>query len=216
MMSWPLAWSSFRLRILRFGKCYKSLRKKKKWKLSKRTCSKVPIANTMEMIHMVHSGLPTLGFLFPYSEAGEASIPSMVIFSLSPNQLNWRCWNLKPFSIPMVFSVLIVSQKQWNFTMSQKWRWAADDIGMKGHFQLVTDIFREPIFTISRSSKPLEDGDAFDQAPYECQLFHEGLFICLSYRRQHGILRLLWRVVSWPARCSCLLESALSIYPPWN
>ena len=50
-------------------------------------------------------------------------------------------WN--PFLVAVVFCVLIVSQKPLNFTMSQKWRWAANDIGM--HLQLVTDIFGAPI-----------------------------------------------------------------------
>ena len=162
MMSWPLAWSSFSLRILRFGKCDKSLRKKKKWKFSKRKCSKIPIVNTMEMIHMVHSGLPTLGFLFPYSEAGEASTPSMVIFFPPPfsGSMHQHLWGAlrnstlkilakstedfwSPFLVAVVFCVLVVSQKPLNFTMSQKWRWAANDIGM--HLQLVTDIFGAPI-----------------------------------------------------------------------
>lgn len=213
MMSWPLAWSSICLGILRFGKCYKSL-------FSKRTFSKVPIVNSIEMIHMVHSWIANVGIFVPYNEAGEASVIFPPPFAVStgteklngteaqtynsqqssqfaPNQLNWRF--LKPFFSRSGFLCTYCQPEAFEFhhvskvKVGSKWYWDASSVG-HGYFWST-----RWTSTISRSSKPLEDGDAFEQAPHECQLFHEGLFICLSYRQgRHGMI---CDSFSWPARC---------------
>lgn len=136
--------------------------------------------------------------------------PRLIIPNRAHNsrQINWRF--LKPFFSRSGFLCTYCQPEAFEFhhvskvKVGSKWYWDASSVG-HGYFWST-----HWTSTISRSSKPLEDGDAFEQAPHECQLFHEGLFICLSYRRRrrHGIYL---RLLQLTCKMQTLLESALFI-----